>query len=379
MKVNRFLMLLCIAALISIFVFGTRDLIFAKGAVVVEEAQGGTTAVEGQMPSTTPGTEDKGSPMHAWKAIVTAGKKEGDIITSEEFAGMRNWSARTRGYELQSLVVIGVLAPTGTKGEYKLVVGATTDQIDQINERAKPFVGRTGTNGAALGIDSYRLDSAYLGQGNVAAGNYAAEAINVIVKDVTKTTAEVKAAANTNFTGEIADGKVLPAAVAINGDVPFTINGITISGKDMDIYPIEAQAVLAALVDIRIVSPEGKIKGQACDFSATKAKTVMFKDVFVTDNPSGFKEEFGKLANDVTAVIVAIDKNDAEIRKGLEDAGLLQEWGKRIIVMGVKPASPASQAFARLFGDSNIIDLRGQTIDKILKDRDLIAGLKGAV
>ena len=47
--------------------------------------------------------------------------------------------------------------------------------------------------------------------------------------------------------------------------------------------------------------------------------------------------------------------------------------------MGVKANSPAAQAFGRLFGDNSIIDLRGQKIDDILKNKDLSDGLQGAV
>mgnify|MGYP001559128598 CR=1 FL=1 len=378
MKVNRFLMLLCIAALVSVFVFGTTDIIFAKGAVEEADAAGGISAVEGQMPKPPAGPVDKGSPMHAWKAIVDAGKKAGDTITSTEFAGMRNWSARTRGYELQSLVVIGVLAPTENRGEYKLMVDATTAQIGQINEQAKRVVKRADRDGVALGIDSYRLDSDYLGEGDITAGNTAVTQINNIVKQVTGATAELNVLANQNLV-DTTEGATLPAAVAINGELSFTINGKGLQGMGVTADPFEEEALLAALVDTRIVSPEGKIKGQACDFSATKAKTVLFKDVFVTDTPSNFKTGFNNLTTDVTAVIIAIDKTDAEIRKGLEDAGLLPEWGNRIIVMGVRPESAASEAFARLFSNTNIIDLRGQSIDNILKNKDLVAGLKGAV
>ena len=51
----------------------------------------------------------------------------------------------------------------------------------------------------------------------------------------------------------------------------------------------------------------------------------------------------------------------------------------RIIVMGVRPGSPSAYAFGRLFGDSNVYDLRDQGIDKILKNKDLVKALKGAV
>ena len=44
-----------------------------------------------------------------------------------------------------------------------------------------------------------------------------------------------------------------------------------------------------------------------------------------------------------------------------------------------RPGSPSAYAFGRLFGDSNVYDLRDQGIDKILKNKDLVKALKGAV
>lgn len=370
MKLNRILMVLCIVVAVSVFVCGITALSYAKSGPDITDTKGGTGEIEKQMPRA--GEKDKGSPMHAWKAIVASGKKAGDIITAKEFAGMRNWSARTRGYELQSLIAIGVLAPTGNKGEYEILTNATPKQIDQINDEAKAVVGKTGRDGIALGIDSYRLDADYLGEDKLGQ-------ITAIINKVTGSTVAPGAVVSNFVQSDIDRGVDLPASVAINGDMPFTINGISLEKIEGIDNVIEQQDLLAALVDTRIVSPEAKTKGDVADFSAVKAKTVMFKDEFVTGVPSAFKTEFDKLGQDETAVIIVINKNDEDIRAALKQAGLAEEWGNRIIVMGVKPESPSAHAFGVLFGNNNIIDLRGQTIDKILENKDLVAGLKGGV
>ncbi|MDO8602456.1 MAG: hypothetical protein Q7O04_01220, partial [Candidatus Omnitrophota bacterium] len=75
---------------------------------------------------------------------------------------------------MQSLVNIGVLAPTGTQGEYRVLVSATSDQIDEIYTAAIGLVGRRciveGMR-VSVGIDAHRLDANWLGEGNIEAGN----------------------------------------------------------------------------------------------------------------------------------------------------------------------------------------------------------------
>lgn len=373
MKLSRILMALCMMVAISISVIGaTTSLVYAKSGIDIGDAAGGAKNIEDSMPpagNVDPNGKgpDKGSPLHAFKAIVAAGKKAGDTITTKEFAGMRNWAPSTRGYELQSLVAIGVLATTGTRGKYKLLVDATPEQIDQINDEAKPIVNKISRDGTktALGIDAWILDANHLGEGKV-------EQIAAVVKKVTGSNVTPEVVSEDFVKESIAAGRV-PASVAINGDISFTIDLKKVEGVD------DAQALLAALVETRMVSPEAKVKGGVADFiSVTEATIVMFKEELL-DKPDEFNAEFNKLSQDETAVIVAINKNNMDIKAALEKAGLLEQWGNRIIVMGVEANSPAAQAFARLFGDNNVIDLRGQAINKILENKNLVEGLQGAV
>ena len=394
MKARKVLSVLCILFLTGAVIFGlgnsyAQSQIDKRAGKEVGETTAASEVVEalpeaGNVDPNGKGP-DKGSPMHAWKAIVASGKEAGDAITSAEFAGMRNWSARTRGYELQSLVAIGVLAPTGNRGEYKLLVGATDAQIDQVNEKAKTVVERN-LRGEALGIDSYRLDAAYLGKGDTVAGNTKLNQIAGIIQDVTGVAATAQTANAADFVEQdvrsilAGDASALPASIAIEGEMPFTINGKDLVGTGISAGNIKDKgALLAALVDTRIVSPEAALKNNVSDFNSTDIKTVMFKEEFVTGQPGQFKAAFEAMSSDQTAVIIAINKNNGEIRQALEQAGLLGQWGNRIIVMGVKPNSPAADAFGRLFGDKSMYSLRGEKIEDILKNKDLIAGLEGAV
>jgi len=373
MKLGKILAALCIVTAVSIFIFGMAGSGYAKTGPSIEDTKGGAGKIESNVPDNT-GEKDKGSPLHAWKAIVAVGKKAGDIITTEEFEGMRNWSASTRGYELRSLVAIGVLTPADTRGEYKLLVDATSDQIDQINNEAKSIVNKISRDGTktALGIDTWILDVKHLGEGKV-------EQVAAVVKKVTGSNVTPGAVSEDFVQEDVDANKNLEASVAINGEKPFTVNGIDLSEVEGTSSDIEQQVLLAALVDTRIVSPEGKIKGDVVDFSAAKIKTVMFKEEFITNKPNEFKAAFDNLGQDETAVIVAINKSETEIETALAEAGLLGQLGNRIVVMGVTVNSPAAQAFGRLFGDNNMIDLRGQAIENILENKDLVKGLKGAV
>jgi len=373
MKLGKILVALCIVTAVSVFIFGMTRPCYAKTGPSIEDTEGGTGKIEGNVPDNT-GEKDKGSPLHAWKAIVAAGKKAGDTITSAEFEGMRNWSASTRGYELRSLVAIGVLAPTDARSKYKLLVDATSEQIDLINNEAKPIVNKISRDGTktALGIDTWILDVKHLGEGK-------AEQIAAVVKKVTGSNVTPGAVSGDFVQEDIYADKDLEASVAINGEKPFTVNGIDLSEVEGISGDIEQQALLAAMVDTRIVSPEGKIKGSVVDFSAAKANTVIFKEELLDKPVEGFKAEFDKLDEGQIAVIIAINKSSEDIKTALEQAGLLEQRGNRIIVMGVKADSLAAQAFGRLFGDNNIVDLRGQAINNILENKDLVKGLKGAV
>jgi len=320
---------------------------------------------------------DKGSPLHGAKAIVTAGKKAGAIITTKEFAQLRTWSARTSGYELQSLVAIGILSRQDAdgkelpRGEYRIVVLPSEGQLNEINEKAKAIVNKTGRYGEALGIDYWVLDVKHLGQAKL-------DEIAKVVREVTGSVA-IPEPVPADFVKEDIDAGInLPASAAIQGDVPFTVAGISLADA-AGAAEGEQQALLTGLVDARIVFPEAKIRTDAYDFSAVPAKVVMYKEEFVTDTPGQFEAAFKTLDADQTAVIIVINKTDEEIMQALIQANLSEEWGNRIVVMGVKPESPSAQAFGRLFGDKNMYDLRGKKVEDILKDKDLVEGLKGAV
>lgn len=369
MKLGRILMALGIVATVGIFVFGTAvGLVYAKTGIDNTDTKGGATIAEKQMPKgdidLTAKGPDKGSPMHGWKAIVASGKKAGDTITTKEFAGMRDWSARTIGYELQSLENIKVVAHTGARGQYKLLVDATAEQIDQINELAKPIVNKTSRDGTntALGIDTWILDVHHLGEGKV-------EQIADVVKNVTGSNVTSGAISEDFVQEDIDAGRDLPASAVINDEnIPFAINEIGMEDK----------VLLAALIDARMVSPEAKMKAGVADFSAVKVKTAMIREELL-DKPEDFKAEFNRLPPDATAVIIAINKNNEDIIAALREAGLLGQWGNRIVVMGVKPESLSAAAFVRFFGDKNVISLYGQPISRILDDRNLTEGLSGAV
>lgn len=392
MKTGKVLSVLGILVLAGVLIFGITGSVYARqnqidkrAGVDAADAGEATRKVEGSLPKVDPDAEDdKGSPMHGWKAIVASGKKAGDTITSAEFAGMRNWSASTRGYELKSLVAIGVLASTGKRGEYKVLVDATDTQIDQVNDRAKNIVERN-LRGDALGIDSYRLDAAYLGKGDETAGNVKLNQIAAAIQDVTGTVATARTAIAPDFVQTDIDAtNNVPASVAINGDISFRI---TEDGAEITLPAITAEEqrnLLAALVDTRILPPDANIVTandgtSVSNFQAAEVKTVLFEEKFVTESPGAFKTEFDKLKTDEIAVIIAINKNNTEIKTALEQAGLLGQWGNRIVIMGVTPNSPAAVVFGRLFGDNPSFDLRGKKVDAILNNKDLVAGLAGTV
>ncbi|MBU1888443.1 MAG: hypothetical protein KKB46_04535, partial [Candidatus Omnitrophica bacterium] len=176
----------------------------------------------------------------------------------------------------------------------------------------------------------------------------------------------------------------VPASVAINGDISFRI---TEDGAEITLPAITAEEqrnLLAALVDTRILPPDANIVTandgtSVSNFQAAEVKTVLFEEKFVTESPGAFKTEFDKLKTDEIAVIIAINKNNTEIKTALEQAGLLGQWGNRIVIMGVTPNSPAAVVFGRLFGDNPSFDLRGKKVDAILNNKDLVAGLAGTV
>lgn len=274
----------------------------------------------------------------------------------------------------------------------RVVVSATPEQIDDINTETKKIVKIKAIDGTALGIDSYRLDGKHIGA-------YKLGKIVDVVKRVTGvTTATAVEASKDLVKADISAGIPLPASAAIQGDILFAVDGISLANIAGVANKTEERILLAGLVEARIVSPEAEVKIRAyapsappffgilsisseyyCDFSAVPAKVVMYKEEFVTDTPGQFETAFKTLQSDQTAVIVVINKTDEEIMQALIQANLSEEWGNRIVVMGVEPESVSAQAFGRLFGDKNMYDLRGKKVEDILKDKDLVEGLKGAV
>jgi len=393
MKATRFFTVVCITAMVSIFVFG---MTLSAHAIRGIDKRTGVDAADAtdqagvpkQMPGDAETKPDKGSPLHGAKAIYNAKKadmtpryKVGDIITRKDFAGLRNWSARTRGYELESLVAIGILSRQDAqgnalaRGEYRIVVLPSEEQLNAINERAKAIVDKTGITETGewgpVGIDYWILDAKHLGQAKL-------EEVAKVVREVTGSAAVLEPVSEDFVKSDIDAGVELPASVAINGDVPFTVAGISLADA-AGAAETEQQALLAGLVDAKIASPEGKLKGNAYDFSVVPAKVVMYKEGFVTDTPGQFETAFKNLEPDQTAVIIVINKTDEEIMRALMQANLLDQLGDRIVVMGVKPESAAAVAFGNLFKDKNMYDLRGQKVEEILNDKDLVEGLKGAV
>ena len=327
--------------------------------------------------------QDKGSPMHGWKAVVLAGFKKGDTFTVQDFMKMRNWSATTRGYELRSLVGIGVLGRVaGKKGTYKVLVDATSEQIDEINKKAIPVVDRKGIYGESLGIDGYRLDASYLGKGDIKRGKEIVNKISSAIAEVTGNKVKPREGYAEDFvTEDEQNGIGLPASVFINEEKSFTVAGKKLGEYKGVSEDTNQSKLLASLVDTGIVPSSAMRTGETYDFSSVKIKTVLFKAKFVTKNPKGFRDKFEILEQDETAVIVTEigDKNEKAIRDVLEKMGLLTEWGGRIVVIGVMPDSPSAAAFAKLFGDKGFHDLRGQDTKDVLNNKQLVDALGGAV
>ena len=352
------------------------------------------------------GKRDKGSPMHAWLAIVDAGYKASEVITDETFEILRmRYKKSTRGYEARSLEAAGIWKRV--KGGYKLLVTATRAQIEnEINPAARNIVNRASIYGEALGLDAHRLDPKWLGQqGNAADGNRRLKEIRTAVYKVTGDPIEDPKPLpyeSEDFVAADIESGVLPASVLINDAImPFDVLGKGISGykgindaikefAEAATYgPFNVQALLAALVDMRLVSDEVSVKREerVGNFEPTKVKTVLFKDTFVTGRPeerrgpAAFAEEFKKLDPDQIAVIISTsgDTTELAINEALKEAQLLEELGNRIIVMGVDPKSAAAEAFERLFtaGGEILRDL--QTAKDILNNKDAVEGLAGAV
>ena len=101
MKAKRFFTAVCITAMVSMFIFGMALSAHAIKEIDkragVDAADAAQASVAGQMPDAKSKT-DKGSPLHGAIAINNAEYKVDQTITSKDFAGLRNWSARTRGY-----------------------------------------------------------------------------------------------------------------------------------------------------------------------------------------------------------------------------------------------------------------------------------------
>ncbi len=387
---RRKLFIASIVLLIACIVPGLQGLTYAQDFVNLKPGDSAETkkGIEGNFP--TEHDQDKGSFMHAWKVLVRDGYKKGYTFTVKDFKKMRNWAVTTRGYELRGGVGLGVFGRVaGKRGEYKLLVDATPEQIDEINKKAIPIVDRESIYGEPLGIDSYRLDPAYLGKGKrgyLSKGEKILKEISLIIADVTGD--KVQPPENylkNNLLGfvAIAEGRgvgSLPASVFINEEKPFTVGGkelIDYGGVNKD---TNQHRLLASLADTRMVPSSARRRGETYDFSPVKIKTVLFEAKFVTKHPKGFRAKFQVLNPDETAVIVAKigDKNEKAIRKALKKMGLLTEWGNRIIVMGVMPDSPSAIAFTKLFGGKGFYDFRDQSLKQILDNPQLVKALAGA-
>jgi len=357
---------------------------------------------------TTRGKGDEGSPLHAWKAIIAGKadskgnvivqpKKAGDTITTQEFEQLRNWSARTRGYELQSLVAIGVLERVAP-GQYRLLVDATEVQIDTIDQNIIPIVDKTRRDGTRLGLRSHRLDAGYLGGidkqdgiSGLAAGEKKLADIRGVISGVLGTDVKPPAEVVQDFAAADAanNGKIQISEVINNTPPQTQLQGYQVEGLGVTAYPgvesgekgTDTYSLLANLADMRLLEPVADIgKAGVADFNPTKVSTILFKGDFVTRNPKGFAEAFIGLQENEIAVIVSTSDSEMEleIKAALESAELLGEWGNRIIVMNVKPGSPAAEAFQRLFGDANMLT-DFTTAKKILDNKDAVTGVAGAV
>jgi len=342
------------------------------------------------------GKGDEGSPLHAWKALVAAGKKAGDIVTTQEFEQLRNWSVRTRGYELQSLVAIGVLERVAP-GQYRILVDATETQIDTIDQNIIPIVDKTRRDGTKLGLRSHRLDAGYLGgvdkqdgKSGLAAGEKKLADIRAVISGVRGQDVKSAAEAVQDLAAvDAANGKIQISEVINNTPPQTQLEGYKVEGLGVAAYPgiesgdrgTDTYSLLANLADMRLVEPVADIsKAGVADFHPTKVSTILFKGDFVTKDPKGFAEAFIGLQENEIAVIVSTSDSEMEpeIKAALESAELLGEWGGRIIVMNVKPGSPAAEAFQRLFGDANMLT-DFTTAKKILDNKDAVTGVAGAV
>jgi len=342
------------------------------------------------------GKGDEGSPLHAWKAIVAAGKKAGDTITTQEFEQLRKWSARTRGYELQSLVAIGVLERVAP-GQYRILVDATDDQIDTIDKNIISIVNKTRRDGTRLGLRSHRLDAGYLGGidkkdgvSGVAAGEKKLADIRGVISGVLGQEVKSPTEVVQDFAAmDAANGKIQISEVINNTPPQTQLEGYKVAGLGVAAYQgielgdkgTDTYALLANLADMGLVEPVADIsKAGVADFHPTKVSTILFKGDFVTQNPKVFAEAFSGLQKNEIAVIVSTSDSEMEpeIKAALAEAELLGEWGDRIIVMNVKPGSPAAVAFATLFGDKNMLT-DFNTAKKILDNREAVAGVAGAV
>jgi len=341
------------------------------------DTRSGRDEVEGRIPA----DKDKGSFMHAWQAIVNAGLKKGDVFTVADFEKMRNWSKSTRGYELKAGVLLGIWKPTGKKeGEYELLVDATSEQINEINNAVQNIVNRKGVHGEALGIDAHRLDAAWLGKGDIQRGMDVLHQIQMKIREILRENYNMPTITVENA-GSFVDETLTtqPACVVIQEERPFSI-GNNITSETLRKSDVNPHAVLSALVDMGLVSPEATRTPQGSySFNEMQIGTVLFKGEFVMNKSQEFKRDFERLTQDQIAVIIANIGEEKNIRAALEEVGLLDNLGERIIVMSVKGDSPSAVAFARLFGDKNSFDLRDQKLEDALKNRDLVKGLEGAV
>ena len=349
----------------------------------VDEASGVTPKKKGGLGKV------KGSPMHGWKAFASK-KKQGDILTLGEFRAMRNWSPRTIGYELQSLVAIGVLRALGN-GRYEVLVDATEQQIDAIDDAAIPLVNRTGIHGEALGIDSYRLDATYLGRGDVQAGETILEGIRAAVAETTGTEVQAPAELSADFVAEQeATSALLPASVLINEDAisgrDFTIHGENLEAYNGITSETDTRRLLGTLVDLRLVSSTATRTGEAYDVSPSEVRPVFFQEGYVLEDFKRFGNQVKALDENQIAVIVSTNADNAvDIENGLYEceAELSDLIGDRIMIVDANET--AALAYARLFnqfgpnGFFDLDDMKLKTTDDILNDRDLVAGLEGSV
>jgi len=172
-------------------------------------------------------------------------------------------------------------------------------------------------------------------------------------------------------------------ADAIREGQRFTLDGRGIETYEGVTLDTDIPGLLIALGDTRLVEPLAtRVTEEEYDITSTTTSLVLFRDDYVIRAPRGFQGRFDGLEDDQIAVIlVYTEKNGSEIETILEERGLSEEIGGKIIMLNVnKPAS--QEAFNRVLDAKGFVDLRDlglETVEDLLNDRDLVKGLAGAV